>query len=424
MDADQNGVVHNGVRRNGVMNAEPAHWRKRLHILTDKMSAWMARPLPAVLCLVAAAVDMMEWPSGMAVYGADTVPWWLCGLMVAALALSAAFPRPGSLSICLLFAMTSAVPWLSSGMFHMSVMAALLNVAITSEPRWRWSCYALAVIGSAFEAFPGLDGIALMFNQAVFYAIPMVVAYALRVKDHAMKAEREAERLRAQQAETERLRERFALSRRIHDSLSGTLSYIALRTERPDGHKAGDDRRDTDSALLADIHDQAMRGLDDVHRIIRMMRNAEASPQDAAGAGDEPGDESMGLRATVDRGRGMLDNLGFHGEAHIDGSIPESRSSSVGAIEANALAGELFANVVRHGRRPGGTWYMDIRVTDDAVFITQTNELGDDGQAWSGGTGLASHAEVIARLGGQLRHSIMDGSWFVSATIPLRASAL
>lgn len=424
MDADQNGVDadHDDADRDdadhtGAVNAPAARWRRRLRALADAASSWMARPLPAVLCLVAAVVGVVEWPSGMAFYGSDAVPWWLCASMVVALASSAAFPGPGSLAVCLLFAMTAAVPWLNPGMFHMDVMAAILNAAIASGPRWRRACYALAVAGSAFEAFPGLDGVPLMLNQTIMYAIPMFVAYALRVKDHAMKAEREAARLRARQAQTERLRERLALSRRIHDSLSGTLSYIALRTECPDGSGAGDDRRDMDSALLSDIHDQAIRGLDDVHRIIRMMRDDGTPPQ-----GDAGPDAPTGLQATVDHGRGMLDGLGFRGTAHIDGTIPESLLRGAGAIEADSLTGELLSNIVRHGRRPGGTWYMDIRVTDDTVLITQTNELADDDRSWSGGTGLQSHAEIIARLGGQLRHSIMDGSWFVSATIPLRAS--
>ncbi|WP_152600592.1 hypothetical protein, partial [Bifidobacterium biavatii] len=424
MDADQNGVSNAGLRR------MRRRWSEWLRDVKRQSPACLTRPIPALLCVAAAVFVVAEWPAGMAVYGADAVPWWLCTAMTVALLGSAASPRIGSLAVCLLFALTAAAPWLNAGMFHLSVMAAVFNAAVTSGRRWRWGCYALAVAGSSFEAMraAGGGGVAMLTNQSVMYAIPLFVAYALRTKERALRAEREVSALRARQAETERLRQQFELSRRIHDSLSGALSYIALRAECAD---------DADAAL-ADIRGQAMHGLDDVHRIIRMMRDDGRDAGHGSGAGSADSADVHGrrnddaasldrdaasLRSVVDRGSGMLDSLGFRGAARIDGMVPDGLLRSAGAIEAASLAEELLSNIVRHGKRPGGEWYMEIRVGRDAVHVTQTNEIGDGGRSWSGGTGLRAHAAIIARLGGSLRHSVMDGSWFVSADIPWRAAS-
>jgi len=224
-------------------------------------------------------------------------------------------------------------------------------------------------------------------------------AYTAELEERATRLEREREEKAVRAVAEERAR----ISRELHDVVGHALGMIVVQAE---GERAqlGPDAPASTRETLATIADGARDALDDVRRLLLVMRaENELGPQ-------------PGLR-DVPRLLDGLSSAGLPVELEVSG---DSRQLPAGIdLSAYRVVQESLTNVLRHSRDAHAL--VLLRYDPDAIAIDVT----DDGHALPGdgsrGFGLLGMRERVALFGGSVEAGPRpDGGFGVHVYLPTR----
>ncbi|WP_431969961.1 sensor histidine kinase [Nocardia sp. bgisy134] len=208
-----------------------------------------------------------------------------------------------------------------------------------------------------------------------------------------------AERTKALEQRTEQLLEHNRLARELHDSIGHALTAAVLQAAA--ARTAGDPQF-TARALTA-IEETGRAALDDLDRVLRVLRDSEAPGGPRPTLADAPrlfeSARSAGARIE-DRTTGPVDRV----------PGPISR-------EGYRILQEALTNVLRHAG-PSPT-LVRVAVGAERLELDVTNALPELPSPSGGGGGLRGIRERAELLGGYAFTGPADGVWQVRVELPL-----
>ncbi|WP_155838653.1 sensor histidine kinase [Arthrobacter castelli] len=255
--------------------------------------------------------------------------------------------------------------------------------------------------------------VGIVFALALWFAAPMAVGTAWRIRSDSRA------RVREEQAKRVVSEERLRMAQEVHDGVGHGLSVIAMQAGV--GLHVADRNPAKAKEILETIRQTSRDSLDGLRRELAMLRG-EPSPR-------QPGLGLADVATLVDRVRAgglevALDNTGTDsaggatGTDNIDGTaIPDE----IG-FASYRIVQEALTNVLRHAGS-GSTAAVKINRTRSAVLI----EVSDTGSGPPGGgpvegSGIAGMRQRALQAGGSLEVAGTAGAGFrVRARLPLAA---
>ncbi|WP_100499532.1 sensor histidine kinase [Geodermatophilus chilensis] len=289
----------------------------------------------------------------------------------------------------------------------LAVLIVTYSVAQYADRR-RDALLGLLAVLASIAVYPFVNADVSVADEIANALIPTLVWVFARLArerlDRAVRAEREAaeHRERAREADAARAAalaaERRRIAREMHDVVGHGVTLMLLHAGAV---QAGPAARDPQTAAALDVVlDAGRTALDDLHRLLRVLRD------------DTAGDGVPGTLADVER-------LAEAASAEL---VVDGRPGQVSAaVEATAhrVVQESLTNVRRHA--PGAAVRVLLRWTDAALEI----EVTDDGRTPAGdhepGFGLLGMRERVALFDGRVSAGPRpDGpGWRTVAVLPL-----
>lgn len=321
--------------------------------------------------------------------------------------------------------------------YDVAVLIAMMSVVHHSPTVWMPYAAGAAVLLASAAATVGWPGTGTGPEPFVHSADDLLILWGLTAAiwllAYSLQARRlyaESQAARAAQAERERehlvriaaAEERAEIARELHDVVAHSLAVMTLQA---DG--AGYALRtspDTAEAALKAIAETGRDAIDDMHRIVRVLRGGD---QDSA-------DTGSGRRiVTLDEIRTAVERARAAGlSVDLSVGVGEGRLTAAEQMTAFRIVQECLTNVLRHagtGAKVGIRLREDrgillISVVDDGAGGLAGGD-GDDrgGGTRSGGNGLVGMRERVEIAGGSFEAGPRLGSgWQVCARIPTRKS--
>jgi signal transduction histidine kinase len=316
---------------------------------------------------------------------------WPVGLALVLVALSTFSEVVGGAMVLALFTVAVHRPPRTTGrVFALSVLAALVYVAVRPDPGEPW--LLLFLFGVAVQGAAVGWGLFIRARRQLIESL----------RDRAARAETEAQ-LRAEQAQQ---RARDEIAREMHDVLGHRLSLLSVHAGalefRPDASP------DEIAGAVKVIRENAHQALQDLREVIGVLR---------APVGELPQPTLADVRELVaESGRAGM-RVGLREE--LGGAVPDL----VGRT-AYRVVQEALTNARKHG--PGAT--VDIHLAGapgQGLTVEVCNEAPDPGPAVAAGgdpgagRGLVGLAERVALASGRLEHGpAAAGGWRLAAWLP------
>ena len=243
-------------------------------------------------------------------------------------------------------------------------------------------------------------------SAVLIVLLPWLVGRYLRQRDELIRTGWElADRMKQERdlaGERARMRERSRIASDIHDSVGHDLGLIALRAGAIEvDPSAGPPAR----RAAAELRAAAAQATSRLHDVIGVLRE-ESDPVPTV-----PADES--LAALVERAQASGMRITVTGRTPV---LP-----SPAARAAHRVVQEALTNAARHA--PGAPVTVDLGRDRDTgeVVVTVRNPLPSEPTAAgrSGGSGLVGLDERVRTVGGRLLVRRTDGTFTVTAWIPL-----
>ncbi|MFI1416820.1 sensor histidine kinase [Streptomyces sp. NPDC020731] len=314
---------------------------------------------------------------------------------------------PASYDVAVLFAMMSVVHHSrTTRMPYLAGAAVLLAVAAGTV--------GMPALG--IEPFVDLESL------LVFWGLTLMVwltAFALHTRR--LYAESQAarawhvEREQEQRVRLAAARERAEIARELHDVVAHSLAVMILQADGAESvlRKSPDMAQSALKTIAATGRD----AIDDMHRIVRVLREGNPDPADS----DPPRrlvtlDE---IEVVAERAR----TAGLTVDVSVE--VGEGRLSPAEEMTAFRIVQECLTNVLRHAGAGAG---VDIRLSEEPGTLLIS--VVDDGAGTlagrgvggrSGGNGLVGMRERAELAGGSFEAGPRLGSgWHVRASIPTR----
>ena len=224
----------------------------------------------------------------------------------------------------------------------------------------------------------------------------------------------EAARLADSQRAAARLEDmRLEIAREMHDLVAYSMSQTALRAQRAAADTSYPEAARKDFAALEVT---AADALHELRLLLRTLRRA--TPELAldvaqtTGLGHVVTDLGAAVRAVSDD----IAVAGFDVTYQCRGSASPTRSQ---ASTLSRVVREMGANIVRHAE-PHAPVTMTLRLGPDAIRLVSTNRIRTTpGDLPRSGSGVLGMRERLTAIGGELTTLADDGSWIVTATVPV-----
>ena len=264
---------------------------------------------------------------------------------------------------------------------------------------------AVTVVGAAITNWP-TSGAAVILTVAVVLG-GVIVRFRRSSREQLAVAERRHEGERAL------LEERQRIARELHDVVAHHMSVIAIQAEAAP-YKTADPPKELVESF-SEIRASALSGLNELRRVLGVLRSERPDVAPQPGLGDLPG---------------LLDSA-RSGGVTVTASISGTSRPLPGGVDLSAyrIVQEALSNAMRYA--PGaavqvhlhyGEAALVIEVRNDAVAASQATAgrpaaMGD-GQG--GGHGIIGMRERATMLGGHLdARPTGDGEFLVTAALPL-----
>ena len=238
--------------------------------------------------------------------------------------------------------------------------------------------------------------------------------YVAGLEERAATLEREREHL----AQIAVAHERASIAREMHDVVAHSLAVIIVQADGGRYAMAADP--EAGRATLATVADTARDALDEMRRLIDLLRGG---PSDAASMPDD-GDRQVGglsrIPALVNRARSAGVDVTLNlGEV----PVPDGSAASLAIYR---LVQEALTNVLRHAGT-GSRCTVTIACAADDIRVSIVDDGGTVAQVSQSdrtGHGLVGMRERVAVLGGTLAVGPGPRGWSVQATLPLALAAV
>lgn len=290
--------------------------------------------------------------------------------------------------------------WLALGYVGMRITSwwgVLYPLAVSTVRMWRFNA----------DGVPLNEYVMLIFVMFFAFFIGKSLAWKEFV-DQARRNELKYEKL---SQHIEYLRREHMLAGRIHDSIAGNLTYMAIVL---DGFML-DAENPSDKHEMRKLRTLVVETLHEVRDVVDMMHGSDRqeSKQDEHAYLAE-------LRGIGEQGDAFLRELGFHGQTKIEIDNLNNLDGNY-VREILSLVHELYTNIVVHGS-PEGTYYIAVGVHDDNwVHVDSVNDVSlrslfpDKPLSKKG---LALHKRWIESVGGFARTSSEGDTWHFHACFP------
>ena len=216
--------------------------------------------------------------------------------------------------------------------------------------------------------------------------------------------------------------ERVRIARELHDIVAHSVSLMTIQIAA--ARKVGARQPDAAERALAAAERTGRQSLDELRRILAVLRGADASIEAArphrepeAAPGDNGRRPLPGLSDLESLVSGMRE-AGLNVNLTVSGS-PQEASAGVG-LAVYRVVQEALTNVIRHAR--AGRVEVEVTYAPDFIVIF----VDDDGAGSSGGKGGEGHGllgmkERVAAVGGFVHAGPRSPGpgWRVHARIPL-----
>lgn len=266
-------------------------------------------------------------------------------------------------------------------------------------------CVLAQAVGAAihFSLLLTFDNLGTLVLHLIMGALLVPIGALLRSSEQTRlaEAERAGERL-------EELRREIA--REMHDLVAYSMSQTALRAQRAAADPSYPMAARNEFTALENTASDALHEL---RLLLRTLRQ-EAPAQNIA--------EATGLgRVVVDLGaavRAISDDVadaGFDITFRCLGETVPTRSQ---ASTLSRVAREMGANIVRHGD-PSAPVTLTLSLGEEAIRLVSTNRIHDVTNLPRSGTGLLGMRERLAAIDGTLTTLADDGSWIITASVPV-----
>ncbi|WP_406443658.1 histidine kinase [Streptomyces sp. NBC_01613] len=321
-------------------------------------------------------------------------------------------------------------PMLATAPSAYDVALLIAMVSVVTHTRTMWHTYAaggVVLAGVLVESGLGLPGSPGDIEVDVFTLASLgglttalwLTALVLRTRRlyvetleaRAAAAEREREHLvRIAAAE-----ERAEIARELHDVVAHSLAVMILQADGA-GYALKSDPDKAGTALKA-IGDTGRDALEDMHRIVRVLRTGRAPVEDADDGRRRVSLDDLETVAERARTAGLKVELVVEGER---GSL-----STADELTVLRVVQESLTNVLRHAG-PGARVEITLRFVEDAVRISVADDgagrlAGATAERRSGGNGLVGMRERVEVSGGSFAAGPRLGAgWQVEAEIPVQ----
>lgn len=391
------------------------------------------------LCLVAGILpNWSVWTTG----GLALVAWFL--------AIGYVMPRWAAIALPAGFSVLDAAgcAWFGFGSLGGTVIRSV--VSALNDINRKASAGSGAGAAVPVDASVALPQYAVIIFVATFVLDLMILGFLTVCSAAFRRTAAAGERAARAERLLGRVTREQELAHMIHDSVANDMSTIAMLAWRAKGVEDGDERDEMLDAIYARSH----HALDRVHEVIDVLNGKRelgelresSGAVDASGTVPQASHDSFDVTVEKyvedqDRAMGML---GLAGVSRLntvpDTPVPEPvRRATMGLLE------EIYANIVRHcamneaaGKPDAGTrtpdgdgvaadgepaYSMFIDISRDGIAISEVNALADERRTLihgrKHGDGLALQRATIESFGGTLNTSQQDGTWILSARIPL-----
>ncbi|MEU9455862.1 histidine kinase [Streptomyces sp. NPDC048277] len=322
--------------------------------------------------------------------------------------------------------------------YDAALLIAMVSVVTHARRTWQiWASGAILLFGVALESGFGLPGardsevdvVTLAIYSGIFSALwltAMVLRtrrlYVVSLEERAATAEREREHLvRLAAAE-----ERAEIARELHDVVAHSLAVMILQADGA-GYVLKSDPEKATSALKA-IGDTGRDALEDMHRIVKVLRTGRSS----VGRDEVADTEAARRRVSLDDLETVAERARAAG-LEVDLVVEGERGglSTADGLTVLRIVQESLTNVLRHAG-PGARVSITLRfgkdvvrigvVDDGAGRLTGSRAVTDRG---SGGNGLVGMRERVEVSGGTFTAGPRLGAgWQVDAEIPVKEASV
>jgi len=260
-----------------------------------------------------------------------------------------------------------------------------------------------------------------VFGLSVEVGLPLLLGLVIRTtRELGRQAEeRAAEEQRRRESESRAARadERSAIARELHDVVAHHVASMVLRVGV--ARHVLPDLDPRVGEVLDDVHGTGTAALEDLRRLVAVLRNPDGVHGDAALTAIEPSALPVALGAAVDRVR----QAGVTVEADIDPAV--GSLDAVRGLAVLRLTQEALTNVAKHAGT-SALARLSVSVIDGAVdWEVSDNGRGSvpAGAPSAGGHGITGMRERVEVLGGQLEAGPTGAGWRVRTVLPASASA-
>jgi len=340
---------------------------------------------------------------------------FLIGLLTSApLVLRTKYPLTAwsASTLALLWASLLTQPYTVSGVADLWAavivyVLCLYAVAVRCKP-WVVVVTAVATVAGATTVGqqPSITAVAIA-------AIPVAVAVIVRVR----RGNREELEVAERRHEGERalLQERQRIARELHDVVAHHMSVIAIQAEAGP-YKVADPPPELVESF-AEIRASALSGLNELRRVLGVLRSDQPDTMPQPGLEDLPG---------------LLDSARAGGVTVTTDVTGTPRALPDGVdLSAYRIVQEALSNAMRHA--PGskvqvklfyGEAALVIEIRNDGVNGAQADPAAPEPGRWAGlgggGHGIIGMRERAAMLGGHLQAGpVADDEFLVTAALPL-----
>lgn len=382
-----------------------------MDVKTDKLkslASWCVNHVQYLLIVVCVAMTVAETLIFPPVGAATTL--FVC-VHVLSLVLMPWRPRVCCNIVLLTFVACCFIPddggpsllwgtWLALGYVGMRITSwwgVLYPLAVSTVRMWRFNA----------DGVPLNEYVMLIFVMFFAFFIGKSLAWKEFV-DQARRNELKYEKL---SQHIEYLRREHMLAGRIHDSIAGNLTYMAIVL---DGFML-DAENPSDKHEMRKLRTLVVETLHEVRDVVDMMHGS-----DRQGSKQDEHAYLAELRGISEQGDAFLRELGFHGQTKIEIDNLNNLDGNY-VREILSLVHELYTNIVVHGS-PEGTYYIAVGVHDDNwVHVDSVNDVSlrslfpDKPLSKKG---LALHRRWIESVGGFARTSSEGDTWHFHACFP------
>ncbi|GAA2282561.1 sensor histidine kinase [Streptomyces atrovirens] len=316
--------------------------------------------------------------------------------------------------------------------YDVAVLFAMMSVVHHSRTTWMPYLAGAAVLLATVAGTVGMPALGIepfvgLETFLIFWGLTLTVwltAFAL----HTRRLYAESQAARAWHAEREQeqrvrlaaTRERAEIARELHDVVAHSLAVMILQADGAEAvlRKSPDRAQSALKTIAATGRD----AIDDMHRIVRVLREGNPGSGDPDSADGGPPRRLVTLdEIEVVAERARAAGLTVDVSVEVDGG----RLSPAEEMTAFRIVQECLTNVLRHAGAGAGVGIrlheergtLLISVVDDGAGTLAGRGVGGR----SGGNGLVGMRERVELAGGSFEAGPRLGSgWHVRASIPTR----